>query len=231
MSTGDESRTASEPGRLAYGGPLWVWPAVVIALVAVLGVLFGSDIALIIAGQVLAITVFAVAKQLGGNQWLAAVIALLVSGVLVLAGMAQLGQGFTFAPFRGITGASGSTRTESPANGDLRNRDLTQQDVRSIDFRRVDLAGANLDGLDLRGRNFDGVDASGTSFRGSDLSGASLRGTILSGACLRGAHLQGADLTGADVSSADIAGATVPPGAAKAAGSWPSADATSTACQ
>lgn len=225
----DQASAAELRDDRPHFGSVWVWPAVIIALAALVGAVFGPTIALLIAGQVIAILIFAVAARLGRNEWLAGVVALTTSSVLVFAGVTQLGRVFTRPSLPTVTGAR-SRPTVGTGPADLRSRNVTQQAVRTIDFRHAQLTGAKFDGLDLRGRILDGVDASGASFRGSHLEGASLRGTMLRGACLRGAHLQGADLTGADLAGADIAGAEMPSGARKSASVWPSKSKPSDAC-
>lgn len=191
---------------------IWVWAVAAIALIALIDTVLDSDFALLVAAQIMALAVFAIADRLGSPRWPAAITALITSSALVLILGSQLHGTFRMPSLA----STASLRPNATSSGE-KARSLNQQDARTADLHRIRLIGKRLDGLDLRGRNFDGVDASGASFRGSLLQGASLRGTILRGSCLRGAHLRGADLTGADLSGADVTGADLPPGAPRPA--------------
>lgn len=230
---GDESAEAARSKR-GSGPPrwssLWAWPAAVIALVALAGATFGPYAALLVAGEAIAILVFAAVAGTSGNRWIAAGVVVLIASVVTFIGLEQLDPTRLLAQLRGAVAADTHT---GPRNDivDLRGRDITQSHANEIDFRRAQLTGATFDGLDLRGRDLDGVDASGASFRGTDLAGASLRGTILRGACLRGARLRGADLTGADLTEADVSGADVSAAVTKTAAVWPHGRAAPTTCR
>lgn len=243
-SPGDTSGTpatsiASSPGNplanLRRGGPLWAWPVIGIALVAIAGQIAGRAGALLVGGMGL-VTFVLVGSELlfkDRQRLYAAGIAFAVACLLVLVALTQHVPTVPVSatPSSATPHPSGSPSVSStpPApQPDLRGRTITSELLAGRSLAGIDLRGAVLRGLDLRGRSLDGAMLAGTSLVGSRLDGASLRGADLSGAdlrrvCLRRADLRGAILFGVDAAEADVRDAQLLPGGVSAADRWPDA--------
>lgn len=235
---------ASSPSNplanLRHGGPLWAWPVIGIALVAIAGQVAGPIGALLVGGMGL-VTFVLVGSELlfkGRHRLYAAGIAFAAACFLVLVALAQhalTGPGNAAPP--SVTSAaphpSGSpsmSSTSPPPQPDLRGKTITPELLAGQSLAGIDLRGAVLRGIDLRGRSLDGAMLAGTSLVGSRLDGASLRGADLSGAdlrrvCLRRTDLRGAILSGADAVGADVRDAQLSPGAISTADRWPDSTA------
>jgi hypothetical protein len=213
-----DSTTAAPPGGQGHppGPPLprrrwalWLWPAIVITLIALAGHLFGVVGAIVIAGQTVATLLFVAGDQLldrRARSWLA-VSAVGVGTIVVLL---LLWQSHTPSLRRGAEHAA-------PSKGpvDLRGKVVTSRGLRDVVLRGALLDGAVMEKLDLTHHDLTGVSAPGISLQESDLQqvhlqGADLRGADLAGACLRNADVAGANLTGANVTGADLTGLAVP---------------------
>jgi hypothetical protein len=194
--------------------PLWVWPPLAVALIAVAGYSFGVAGALITAASTIAALIFVAGDLLYAGQrrraWV--VVALSLGAILLTALMWQV----KIPWVRMRTGAQ--ALTSGPV--DLRGMSISQAQATRLDLRGAQLSGAVLNGLILRGKQMEGVAASGASFRYADLSFASLRGADLNGAdfsyaCLIGTDFSGATLNGADVNHATLDIQALPPAVAK----------------
>lgn len=203
------NQQAEEPTPPPKDWPLWVWPPLAIALIAVAGYRYGVAGALTSAASTVATLVFVAGDFLYSGHRRRAFAVLAVSlGILVLTVLLWQAK----VPwFRHPTGVQ--TVTLGPI--DLRGATVTQAEAARLDLRGAQLSGAVFDGLVLHGEQMEGVTASGTSFRGADLSFASFRGADLNGAdfsyaCLIGTDFTGALLDGANVSHAILNLHTLP---------------------
>jgi hypothetical protein len=198
--TGEE-KSGKEPAPLPKGWPLWVWPPVAIALVAVAGYSLGIAGALTAAASTVAALVFVAGDILYLGQRRRAIAVLAISlGFIVLAGLLWQAK----VPWIRLRV---TTQTGTPGPVDLRGTTLTQAQAAILNLRGAQLSGAVLDELVLRRKQMEGITASGASFRHADLSFASLRGADLNGAdfsyaCLIGTDFAGALLDGVDVNHA-----------------------------
>ncbi len=198
-----EGQHRTEPAAPPKGWPLWVWPAVAIALTAVAGYRLGIAGALTAAASAVAALVFVAGDFLYSGQRRRAfaifAVSLAVIVLVVLLWQAKI----PWARLRAVA------HTTAPGPVDLRGTTITQTQAARLNLRGAQLSGAVLDGLGLRGKQMEGVTASGASFRHVDLSFASLRGADLNGADLSYACLIGTDLTGALLDGADVNHATL----------------------
>lgn len=201
-------------GALPKGWPLWVWPPLAIALIAVAGYSFGIAGALITAASAIAALIFVAGDLLysGEHRRAWAVVALGI-GVIILVGLMWQAK-IPWARLRVAipTAASGTVN--------LRGMNISQAQVSKLNLRGAQLSGAVLDGLVLPQKQMEGITASGASFRHTNLSFASLRGADLNGAdfsyaCLIGTDFTGALLDGADVDHAILNIHTLPPSTVK----------------
>jgi Pentapeptide repeats (8 copies) len=199
---GDEQHR-TEPAAPPKDWPLWVWPAVAIALTAVAGYRLGIAGALTAAASAVAALVFVAGDFLYSGQRRRAfaifAVSLAVIVLVVLLWQAKI-------PWVRLRVAA---HTVAPGAVDLRGTTITRAQAARLNLRGAQLSGAVLDGLALRGKQMEGVTASGASFRHVDLSFASLRGADLNGADLSYACLIGTDLTGALLDGADVNHATL----------------------
>ncbi|MCP9948714.1 pentapeptide repeat-containing protein [Actinomadura madurae] len=214
-----ENVSGAEPAG-GWKAMLWIWPAIVITIIASAGGLFGAQAALLVGGEVVAIIVFVAAHQLfGARLWLATGLAIVIASFVALAGLQQVRpDGWLASATKATAGPPKSS--PSPAV-DLHGQTIRPDQVAALRFRATNLSGTRLNGLDLRGKDFDGASARGASFRGSRLEGASFRGADLREACLRGARLEGVDLSGADLAGANVEGATISTESRQTASQWP----------
>lgn len=173
---------------------VWVWPMVLIVVVAVAGEFLGAVGAAAAAAVVFGIALFVIGVWWLGPQQRAWVL-IVALGIALVGTVGLVG---TAVPF---------TRTGDAGRSELRGAKLSQRDIASWDLRGADLSGAELEGLDLRRESLAGAVVRGASLRGSRLEGVSLRGADLSGADLREACLRGADFAGAIVAGVQIEGA------------------------
>lgn len=192
-----------EPAAPPKDWPLWLWPPLAVALVALGGYRFGIDGALTAAGSAISALVFVAGDFLyaGHRRRALAVLAVSLGAIAVVGLMWE-----THVPFSRLPTA---TQSVGPGPVDLRGRTITQKQVPGIDLRGAQLAGSVLNGLNLRTKQMQGADARGASFSHADLSFASLRGADLSGADFSYACLIGTDLTGAILNGADVSHATL----------------------
>lgn len=190
-----------EPAAPPKGWPLWVWPPVAIALIAVAGYKLGIAGALTAAAAAVAALIFVAGDVLySGERRRPTVVVALSLAVIIL--VALLWQAKVPWIRLRVTPPA-----PTPGPVDLRGATVTQAQATKLNFRGAELSGAVLNWLSLRGKPMEGVTAPGASFRHANLSFASLRGADLSGsdlsyACLIGTIFTGATLNGADVSHA-----------------------------
>lgn len=192
-----------EPPPPPKGWPLWVWPPLAVALIAVAGYRFGIAGAITTAASSFAALVFVAGDFLySGHRRRAFAVLALALAVILATGL----QWQAKVPWI-RRAAPVPAAVPSPVN--LRGATLTQARAAHLDLRGAVLPGAVLNGLSLRGRHMEGIAAPGISFRSADLSFASLRGADLNGAdfsyaCLIGTDFSGALLDGANVSNATL---------------------------
>lgn len=192
-----------EPPPPPRGWPLWVWPPLAVALIAVAGYRFGIAGAITAAASSVAALVFVAGDFLysGHHRRASAVLAVALAVILATGLQWQAKVPWIRRP------TSVPAAVHGPVN--LRGVTITQAQAARLDLRGAVLPGAILDGLSLRGRQLEGITAPGISFRRADLSFASLRGADLNGAdfsyaCLIGTDFSGALLDGANVSHATL---------------------------
>jgi len=192
---------SGEPAAPPKGWPLWVWPPVAIALIAIAGYWLGIAGAVIAAASAVAALVFVGGDFLYSGQRRRALAILAVSvGVTLLAGLLWQGK----VPWTRLRMAG---QNPMPGPVSLRGVTITQEQVNKLNLRGAELAGSTLDGLDLHAKQMEGATAPGASFRHVDLSFASLRGADLNGidlsySCLIGTDFSGALMNGANVNHA-----------------------------
>jgi Pentapeptide repeats (8 copies) len=193
---------AEKPGREPVvppkGWPLWVWPPLAIALIAVAGYKLGIAGALTTAASAIAALFFVAGDILysGQRRRAFAILAISLGVIIVTALLWQAKVPWVRPRF--------AMQTAAPGPFDLRGSTVTQAQAARLNLRGALLSGAVLDGLDLRGKQMEGVSAAGASFRHADLSFASLRGADLNGADFSYACLIGTDFTGATLDGADV---------------------------
>jgi hypothetical protein len=203
----------SDTVALGRGWSIWMWPALGIAAVAVVGQLFGVFGAIVAVGECVVVAFYLAGRLLDRSARVKAVsLAVVVAGTIVVVLLAV-----AYGPSARWHVPSAA---KTPGPIDLRGKIVTAQTAGRISLRGGLLAGARMSGLDLRHNDLSGASAPGATFTmarldGVSLRGADLRGADLSLACLRGADLTGALLRGADVAGADLGGATLPHGAAE----------------
>jgi hypothetical protein len=202
---------------------LWLWPPLVIGLVAAAGQFFGSLGAIAVTVQVIGTLAFVTSSRLfGSRNWpVFGFVGLTTVTVMIVIGLTRAGP---FTPSDGVHNRL-----------DLHGRTFTAKSIRHLDFRGALLQGANFHGLDLRGKNFNGANLSGADLSRTRLDGAEMRGVDMRGAnfswsCLRAVNLTGADLHGANMTSTDTAGATLPEHAKTIAFGWPTKKTASSPC-
>ena len=194
-------RRAAEPAGPPKGWPLWVWPFVAVAAIAVAGYWLGIAGALTTAASAVAALIFIAGDFLYSGQRRRAVAVVALSlGVIVLTILLWQGK----IPWIRLRPAAHAV---TPGPVDLRGMTITQAQATKLNLRGAQLSGAILNRLTLRHKQMEGVIGSGASFRHVDLTFASLRGADLNGtdfsyACLIGTDFTGALLDGADVSHA-----------------------------
>lgn len=221
-SSGSGGRSQGQPGQPddaqpaapPKGWPLWVWPPLAIALIAVAGYSFGIAGALITAASAIAALIFVAGDLLYSGQhrraWV--VVALGIGVIILVALMWQTKIPWTRLRVAMQTGTSGTVTS--------RGMRISQAQVNKLNLRGAQLSGAVLNRLVLRQKQMEGITASGASFRHTDLSFASLRGADLNGAdfsyaCLIGTDFTGAFLDGANVDHAILNIHTLPPSTVK----------------
>jgi len=196
---------------LRWGGPLWTWPILGVALVAIAGELFGRTGALLVAGTGLACFALVGSELLFGDR-----VRLYASGVAFCAGAAIIVLALV-QPAPATPASRPAPETARPVNKDLLARPtLDGIDLHGADLRGFNLRDTTLNGATLAGAKLDDARLDGASLRGADLRGADLRNTCLKEVDLRGALLAGAVATGADAT-----GAHLTPGATTGAIAWP----------
>nr|WP_206681321.1 pentapeptide repeat-containing protein [Actinomadura sp. J1-007] len=149
--------------------PLWMWPPVVIGLVAAAGQFFGPLAALVVATQTLGtLGIAAGYNLLERPKWpLVALVVFALATVTITVGLLRVER-------RGLPPIFMS-KAQAGKPADLRGRRVTQKDVRALEFRGARLSGADLNGLDLRGKSFNGAEAVGVNFSRTRLDGVELR--------------------------------------------------------
>jgi hypothetical protein len=194
-------RQGAKPTAPPKDWPLWLWPPLAVALIALAGYRFGIAGALTTAASAVATLIFVAGDFLyAGHRRRAFAIISVSVGVIVLTVLLSQAKVPWIRPLKTV-------QTISPGPIDLRGATITQAQATTLNLRGAQLSGAVLDGLVLRGKQMEGVTASGASFRDADLSFASFRGADLNGAdfsyaCLIGTDFTGALLDGANVSHA-----------------------------
>lgn len=221
-SSGSSGASQGQPGQSndaqlvapPKGWPLWVWPPLAIALIAIAGYIFGIAGALITAASAIAALIFVAGDLLySGRQRRAWAVGALGIGVIIL--ITLMWQ--TKIPW---TRSRAAMQTGTSGTATLNGMRISQAQVNKLNLRGAQLSGAVLNGLVLRQKQMEGITASGASFRHADLSFASLRGADLNGAdfsysCLIGTDFTGALLDGANVDHAIINIHALPPSTVK----------------
>ncbi|GLX03744.1 pentapeptide repeat-containing protein [Microbispora sp. NBRC 16548] len=203
---------------------LWMWPVVALAIMAGVGMLWGSLGTFISGVIVIAVLVLFVGDEVleAGHRLAVTVLAVLL---VVIAWLGhQLGVPFFSTRDVKVNGTESFSAGSAPA--DFRGRKLSADDLKGVNLHGALLSGATLDGLDLHGMDLSGVKGQGASFRRAildraRLDEADLRGADLREACLYGAVLRRADLRGVDATGADTTDVVADAKAVKQAAAWP----------
>ncbi|WP_239164705.1 pentapeptide repeat-containing protein [Actinoplanes palleronii] len=238
-------RTAGVPSdRRWFDGVLWLWPLVVLGLLALASQLFGA-FGVTAAGIAAVATIVMV---VGGATFERPTKVAVLAVSTGLIGVAFVGWQMKVLPDEPVRTAAAvasvrpSATPSSPAElvamlnsgwgagADLRSADLTGQSITNaaldgahasgITLIRAILDGGSLAGADLSGAKMAGVQLRGADLRGAVLAGADLPKGILTDACLAGANLTGADLTGANLTGAVVSGVHIDGPAARAIIGW-----------
>lgn len=218
---------------------MWIWPAVLIVVIAVSGQLFGP-LGVLLSGVGLTSTIVLFAsRRVEGfpRKWLLPIIvavSLLVTAAILAAQYGLLTNrpvGASSTIFtRGVPSAEQLRETPSPGIA-VQGIKLDDQNLRGARLPGASAPGASLEdtiledarlaGADLRGANLRGARLSGADLRGVDFTGADLRGAVLTNTCLRGADLTGAVTNDLDATGAAVEGAVVSESQTSAAKAWP----------
>jgi len=199
----------TEPGRpmatRTRDRLLWLWPVVVIGMMALLGHLLGPfGVLLAGVGATGTLALFIGAGWVGRAFLLAVgtAVCLLLTGIYL---------GYSYGLISGRPARAEASHLRAPGAA-MVQATLDSAKLRGADLRGADLRGANLHAADLRGAN---------------LAGADLRGTDLTDACLKGTNLTGATLDDADADDADVENAIVTADQTAKAKNWPEPDSSS----